>query len=100
MLSERRPEVPGPSARPDGWYRMTGPDWAGWLPVAGADAEAEIRAGGGGDLAWCRFGAAEPADPEGFARALAVLHARLAGNLPDGWAFTPLEKRDDGGGPA
>jgi hypothetical protein len=26
---------------------------------------------------------------------LAGLHARLAGNLPDGWAFTPLEERDD-----
>lgn len=96
MLSER-PEVPGPSGPADGWYRMTGP--GGWLLVADADAEAEILAGGGGDLMWCGFGVAEPADPEGFARALAALHFRLAQNLPGGWAFTPLEKRDDGGAP-
>ena len=30
-----------------GWYRLTA---AGWEPVPGADAEAEITAGGGWDL--------------------------------------------------
>jgi hypothetical protein len=43
--------------REDGWYRMASrPKWDDWEFVPTADAEEEIRTGGGSDLMYLTFG--------------------------------------------